>query len=62
MYMEAIDVLKMVNKSSLSKEQLMNYFIAYDHVYGELVITHRIIKLELIILYDQKCTKIPSIK
>lgn len=36
MYMEAIDVLKMVNKSSLSKEQLMNYFIAYDHVYGEL--------------------------
>ena len=34
--MEAIDVLKMVNKSSLSKEQLMNYFIAYDHVYGEL--------------------------
>lgn len=36
MYMEAINVLKMVNKSSLSKEQLMNYFIAYDHVYGEL--------------------------
>ena len=36
MYMEAIDVLKMVNKSSLSKEQLMNYFIAYDHVYREL--------------------------
>lgn len=36
MYMEAIDVLKMVNKSSLSKEQLMNFFIAYDHVYGEL--------------------------
>ena len=36
MYMEAIDVLKMVNKSSLSKEQLINYFIAYDHVYGEL--------------------------
>lgn len=36
MYMEAIDVLKMVNKSSLSKEQLMNYFIAYDHIYGEL--------------------------
>lgn len=36
MYIEAIDVLKMVNKSSLSKEQLMNYFIAYDHVYGEL--------------------------
>ncbi len=36
MYTEAIDVLKMINKSSLSKEQLMNYFIAYDHVYGEL--------------------------
>lgn len=36
MYTEAIDALKMVNKYSLSKEQLMNYFIAYDHVYGEL--------------------------
>lgn len=36
MYMEAIDVLKFVNRQSLKGEDLVNYYVAYDHVYGEL--------------------------
>lgn len=36
MYTEAIELLKHINKAKLSKEQLIDYYVAYDHVYGEL--------------------------
>lgn len=36
MYTESLDILRSINKRNLKKEDLGNYYIAFNHVYGEL--------------------------
>ena len=36
MYTESLDILRSINKKHLKKEGLGNYYIAFNHVYGEL--------------------------
>lgn len=35
MYIEAVDALQEIDRSSLTPSQLIDYYMAYDHVYGE---------------------------
>ena len=35
MYLEAVDVLREVERESLSRDMLIDYYAAYDRVYGE---------------------------